>query len=237
MTTADNAAIFAAGLNKRYESIDGAALIDALVHQEFQGRIAVLSSFGSESAALLSLVAEVDPSLPVITLDTGKLFEETIAYRETLIRRLGLRDVRIVRPAASTVAAEDSDGMLWYWDPDRCCGMRKVSPMAGALAAFDAVISGRKRYHGEMRSFLPLFEAVDGQIKVDPLARWSPTQVETLFAARALPRHPLVARGYKSVGCEPCTIPVEGDDIRAGRWAGRMKTECGIHLAAKPAAA
>ncbi len=237
MIMAPDAAAKAAELNQRYENLDGTALIDALIHKEFQGRIAVLSSFGVESAALLALVAEVDPTVPVVTLDTEKLFEETPAYRDTLVRQLGLTDLRIVRPAAAAVAEQDADGMLWYWDPDRCCGLRKVQPMSGALAGFDAVISGRKRYHGAMRSFLPLFEAVDGKVKIDPLARWSPSEVDAIFAARDLPRHPLVPLGYKSVGCEPCTQPVEGDDVRAGRWAGRMKTECGIHLSRKPAAA
>ncbi|HTH97424.1 MAG TPA: phosphoadenylyl-sulfate reductase [Stellaceae bacterium] len=228
--TAFDAAARVAALHERYENLDGAALIDALAHREFPGRVAVLSSFGAESAALLSVVAEVDPTVPVIFLNTNKLFEETLEYRDTLVRKLGLTDVRSVQAKAAVVNEADSDGMLWYWDPDRCCALRKVQPMNDALEGFDAVISGRKRYHGDLRSFLPLFEAVDGRVKVDPLARWTPEQVRELFEARELPQHPLVAKGYKSIGCEPCTIPAEGDDVRAGRWAGRAKTECGIHI-------
>jgi len=234
--TAFDAVAKAAELNQRYEKLDGSALIGALIGEEFQGRIAVLSSFGSESAALLSLVADIDRSVPVIFLDTGKLFDETLAYRDTLIHKLGLTNVRSIQPAPATVAENDADGMLYYWDPDRCCAMRKVAPLNEALEGFDAVISGRKRYHGALRSFMPLFEGIDGRVKVDPLARWTPNQVQAVFEAKALPAHPLVAQGYKSIGCETCTAPAEGDNIRAGRWAGRAKTECGIHLSSEAVA-
>jgi phosphoadenosine phosphosulfate reductase len=234
----NDAALRAADLNLRYENIDGTALLRALIREEFPGKIAVLSSFGAESAVLLALVAEVDPAIPVIFLDTGKLFEETLAYRETLTRMLGLTDVRIVSPAADAVEAQDPEGVLWYWDADRCCALRKVQPMNRAVAGFDAVISGRKRYHGALRSFMPLFEAVDGRIKVDPIAHWSREQVDEAFASRRLPRHPLVAEGFQSIGCAPCTqVLGDAENVRAGRWAGRPKTECGIHLSTAQASA
>jgi phosphoadenosine phosphosulfate reductase len=233
----NDAALLAANLNDRYETADGTALLRALIREEFPGRIALLSSFGAESAVLLALAAEIDPAIPVIFLDTGKLFEETLAYRETLTRTLGLTDVRIIAPNAAELAEQDPDGSLWYWDADRCCALRKVAPMGRALAGFDAVISGRKRYHGALRSFMPLFEAVDGRVKVDPIARWSREQVDEAFSIRGLPRHPLVAEGYQSIGCQPCTQAVgTDDDVRAGRWVGQPKSECGIHLSMDSAA-
>ena len=218
-------------LNKRYEGVDGQKVLRALIEDEFRGRIAVLSSFGAESVVLLDVVAEIDPSVPVIFLDTGKLFAETITYRDDVIEHLGLSDVRIVTPDPVQIEARDPEGILWYWDPDSCCALRKVEPLPSAIVEFDAVISGRKRYHGAMRSELALFEAVDGHVKTDPIASWTKEQVMARFESRRLPRHPLVAKGYPSIGCEPCTSQVaEGGDVRAGRWAGTMKTECGIHL-------
>jgi phosphoadenosine phosphosulfate reductase len=218
-------------LNKRYEGVDGQSVLRALIEDEFLDRICVLSSFGAESVVLLDVIAEIDRCVPVIFLDTGKLFAETIAYRDEVVSHLGLSDLRIVKPDPVQIEARDPEGILWYWDPDSCCALRKVEPLPSATRVFDAVISGRKRYHGAMRSELSLFELVDGQIKTDPLASWTKEQVAARFEARKLPRHPLVAQGYPSIGCEPCTSQVaEVDDVRAGRWAGKMKTECGIHL-------
>lgn len=218
-------------LNRRYDGVDGQTVLRSLIEQEFAGKIAVLSSFGAESVVLLDVVAEIDRSVPVVFLDTGKLFAETIAYRDEVVAHLGLTDIRIVKPDPVQIEARDPEGILWYWDPDSCCALRKVEPLPSAIREFDAVISGRKRYHGAMRSQLALFEAVDGHIKTDPIASWSREQVMARFESRQLPRHPLVAQGYPSIGCEPCTSRVaEGDDVRAGRWAGKMKTECGIHL-------
>ena len=224
----DSAARLAAELG----SLDGTQLIEPLVRRVFPGRIAVVSSFGTESAVLLALVAEVDPSVPVIFLDTGKHFEETLDYRDRLTAELGLEDVRTVKPDWSHLLDRDPDGALWRRDPDACCRIRKVLPLARALAGFDAWISGRKRFHGGARRHLPAIEAEDGRVKVDPLAAWSPARIEAAFAARGLPRHPLSAEGYLSVGCAPCTRPTApGTDLRAGRWADLRKTECGIHLA------
>jgi phosphoadenosine phosphosulfate reductase len=208
------------------------ALLDALIHDEFPGRIALVSSFGTESALLLSLIAEVERDLPVIFIDTEKMFAETLEYRDQLTRRLGLTNVRTVSPSRVALADRDPNGELWQFDTDACCQLRKVEPLAIASAPFDALISGRKRYHGAIRRFIPRIEVVDGKIKVDPIAHWSQERVETEFVLRGLPPHPLKAEGYLSVGCAPCTIPVSGDSgsVRAGRWAGTGKTECGIHF-------
>ena len=219
-------------LNEIYGRLDGTSLLEPMIRREFPGRLAVVSSFGTEAAVLLALVAEIDPAVPVIFLDTGKHFEETLDYRDQLVSELGLLDVRSVKPDWSALLASDPDGSLWQSRPDACCHLRKVLPLRRALEGFDAWVTGRKRYQGEVRWDLPVIEAVDGRVKINPLAGWSLERVESAFAARGLPQHPLLADGYLSVGCEPCTKPTApGTDLRSGRWAGLAKTECGIHLA------
>ena len=218
-------------LARRYAGLDGRALLAPLIEREFPGRLAVVSSFGTESAVILAQIVEIDPNIPILFLDTGKLFPETLDYRDELVARLGLGDVRTIAPDPRSLAAADPDGMLWFTDPDSCCGLRKVEPLAMALDGFDAWVSGRKRYHGGARAALPLFELDDcGRVKINPLSGWSKGRVEAEFAARNLPRHPLEAQGYPSIGCLPCTDPVDPDaPMRAGRWYGLEKTECGIH--------
>ncbi len=227
----DGLARHARRLRDTYGDLDALGLLAAMIGCEFGGRIAVVSSFGAESAVLLDLVARVDPATPVIFLDTGKLFPETLAYRDVLVARLGLTDVRTVAPDAAALAGGDADGALWRDAPDACCHLRKVLPLERALAGFDAWITGRKRFHGGERADLETIEAIDGRIKIDPLARWSRAAVDAAFAARDLPRHPLVARGYSSIGCRLCTRRAGDDDLRSGRWAESGKTECGIHRA------
>ena len=204
----------------------------------FAGRIAVVSSFGAESAVLLALVADVDPSTPVVFVDTLHHFSETLAYRDTLARRLGLTDVRSVGPTNAALAAADPTAELWQYDPDACCSLRKVTPLDRALAPFDAWISGRKRHQSQTRAALPLSEQADGKTKLNPLAAWTAAQIEAEMVRRRLPRHALSLAGYPSIGCATCTRAVAaGEDPRSGRWAGTGKTECGIHLSHDPAAA
>jgi phosphoadenosine phosphosulfate reductase len=219
-------------LRENYGSLDGTELLAAMT-RVFPGQLAVISSFGAEAAVLLALVAEVDKALPVIFLDTCELFDETAAYQRQLTGFLGLRDVRVVRPTAEALRQADE---LWQSDPDACCRLRKVEPLARARAEFAALIDGRKRFHGGGREAIQTIEAdADGLIKISPLARWDHAQIEAAFAERGLPRHPLVAQGYRSVGCWPCTRPTRPDEpIRAGRWAGSVKTECGIHQPGRP---
>ena len=218
-------------LTDRYGKLDGADLLRPVLETEFPGRIALVSSFGAEAAVLLQIAAEIDRHLPVIFLDTGKLFGETLRYRDQLVKRFGLTDLRVIRPLEAEVEAADPQGVLWDSDPDGCCGVRKVEPLRRALAGFDAWISGRKRFHGALRTFLPVIELSGAKIKINPLARWSKLRIEEEFASHGLPRHPLEADGFLSIGCLPCTGRVApGADHRAGRWAGREKTECGIHL-------
>jgi len=198
--------------------------------EEFRGRIALVSSFGAESAALLHLVASVDPATPVLFIDTEKHFVQTGAYREELTVRLGLINVRPIRPDRDEATRIDPKGDLWKRDNDACCALRKVRPLARALEGFDAWITGRKRMHGSLRAFLPLVEAAASHIKINPLARWSAEELAAYVDAHDLPPHPLVESGFSSIGCWPCTAPTApGDDVRAGRWRGLAKTECGIH--------
>ena len=192
--------------------------------------LALVSSFGIRSAALLKVMADVDPAIPVIFLDTGWLFEETLAYRDTLIEKLGLRDVRSIKPLEQTLSREDPDRELWFSDPDACCFIRKVEPLKRALAPFRGWINGRKRFQGGLRADIPVVEDDGARLKFNPFANVSREAIEAIFAEAKLPPHPLAASGYLSVGCMPCTSRTSPDeDARAGRWRGRAKTECGIH--------
>lgn len=219
-------------LRARYGDADAATLLAGILVDALPRRVALVSSFGAEAAVLLHMVAGIDPGTPVIFLNTGKLFVETLRYRDLLVNRLGLTDVRSVAPSPERVERMDGDGVLWYGNPDMCCLIRKVEPMRQALAGFAGWITGRKGFHGGERAGLPAIESTDdGRLRFNPLAAWQKADVDAYFQAHDLPRHPLEARGYASIGCVPCTDRVHaGEDPRAGRWRGREKTECGIHL-------
>lgn len=221
----------AADLMKRYGHLQGVSLIEPMVHEEFNGKITMTSSFGTEAAALLALVAEVDANLPIIFLDTRKLFGETHTYREQLVDQLGLTNIKIMRPDENKLKADDPDGMLFASDVAKCCYLRKVEPLQRALTGYDAWLTGRKRFHGGERDALPAIETAGTRIKINPLAGYKPEDIDDIFEHRALPRHPLQAEGFLSIGCMPCTDRVDPGttDVRAGRWAGQDKTECGIH--------
>lgn len=225
-----------AELTARYGRLDGAALLGALVNEQFPGRIAVVSSFGTESAVLLAMAAEADPSFPVFFINTGKLFGETLRYRDTLVAALGLTDVRTIGPTPEDLAAGDPDSLLFTRSHDACCHLRKTVPLDRALSGVDAWVTGRKRFQASTRAALPLFEDEEGtgRIKVNPLAFWDRERIENEFTRRGLPRHPLEADGFLSIGCFTCTERVApGADPRSGRWAGSAKTECGIHTLSK----
>lgn len=207
-----------------------AEVIAAALRAVGRERLALVSSFGTESAALLKVMADVDPAIPVIFLDTGWLFEETLAYRDTLIATLGLRDVRSIKPLEETLTREDPERELWFSDPDACCRIRKVEPLARALAPFSAWINGRKRFQGGLRADIPVVEDDGIRLKFNPFANISREDIEAIYSLAKLPPHPLAASGFLSVGCMPCTSRTSaGEDARAGRWRGRTKTECGIH--------
>jgi phosphoadenosine phosphosulfate reductase len=218
-------------LNNLFRGVSTTEMLRTVLTEHMVGDVAIVSSFGAESAVLLHLVASIDPSVPVIFLDTGKHFPETLAYRDQLAAKLGLTDLRIVTPDAATIAKRDETGLRWSYDPDGCCEIRKVIPLEAAMAGFDASFTGRKAFQASTRNALPRFE-VDkaGKLKVNPLADWTKADLDAYFAEHELPRHPLEAEGYLSIGCAPCTNKVKpGEDPRSGRWAGWDKTECGIH--------
>ncbi|MDB5503663.1 MAG: phosphoadenylyl-sulfate reductase [Tardiphaga sp.] len=207
-----------------------AEVIAAALRELGRDKLAVVSSFGTQSAALLKVMADVDPAIPVVFLDTGWLFEETLAYRDTLVATLGLSDVRSIQPLEETLQHDDPERDLWFANPDACCRIRKVEPLARALAPFSGWINGRKRFQGGLRAAMPVVEADGVRLKFNPFANVSREDIELIYASAKLPPHPLAASGFYSVGCMPCTSrTAPGEDERSGRWRGNAKTECGIH--------
>jgi phosphoadenosine phosphosulfate reductase len=226
-----HAPTYAAAWDRAFGHLDGEALLEAMITRVFPERIALVSSFGAEAAVLLDMVARIDRSVPVLFLDTGKHFDATLTYRDILVRRFGLTDVRSLRPDPADLRHVDPDGNLHRHDPDMCCHIRKVAPLERALGGFDAWITGRKRFQGTDRSKIEPVEVADNRVKINPLAGWTAARIDEAFRHRGLPRHPLFDDGFLSIGCEPCTRRVrDGEDSRSGRWAGFGKTECGIHL-------
>jgi phosphoadenosine phosphosulfate reductase len=221
----------AAVLNARYHGLSGREIVVRTVEELFPGRVALVSSFGAESAVLLHLVASVNRSVPVVFMDTLRLFPETLAYRDALVERLGFTDVRTITPDPAALKASDPFKALWMTNADLCCHIRKTEPMQRALQGFDAWFTGRKRFQAATRAEIQSFEPDGDRVKVNPLASWSSIELNTYMITHDLPPHPLVAQGYPSIGCMPCTSKVmPGEDARAGRWRGLDKIECGIHI-------
>jgi len=222
----------AQALDAALTGLDAAGAIRRVLADIYPGESCVVSSFGAESAVILHLVAQAAPNTPIMFLDTGQLFDQTLAYRDALQTRLGLTDIRTLTPNPDHLTADDPDGTLHQTNPDLCCHIRKTLPLISALRPFKVWISGRKRHHGGDRTALPRVEIQDGKLKLNPLYDWGRDEIQAYFDAHDLPPHPMVAEGYPSLGCRPCTSPVSDPkaDPRAGRWAGQDKTECGIHI-------
>lgn len=221
-----------AALNARYRHHSGVSVLRHALGDSDTGAIAMVSSFGAEAVALLHMVSVIDRSTPVLFIDTEMLFPETLQYQRDVAAFLNLTDVRVIRASRTATSAHDPDGTLHGSDPDACCALRKTLPLAHALAPFDAWVTGRKRYQSGTRAALEFFEAEGAhRIKINPLAHWRTEDTAEYMLQNRLPRHPLVARGYPSIGCDPCTSPVtDGEDPRAGRWRDTAKEECGIHF-------
>ncbi len=220
-------------LNTRYRHHSATAVLEGALRDPEAGDIAMVSSFGAESVALLHLVAMVDRSVPVLFIDTLLLFAETLTYQQEIAERLNLSDMHIIRASDEVINQRDPYGALKFTNQDACCLLRKTEPLNQALDGFDGWITGRKRFQSGSRAALEFFEleAETGRIKVNPLAHWAPEDVRAYMDENRLPRHPLVAQGYPSIGCAPCTTKVaEGEDPRSGRWRGQQKEECGIHF-------
>ena len=211
--------------------LSGEDLLRPMIRRVFPGRIALVSSFGTEAAVLLHMVSRIDPETPVLFIDTGKLFAETHGYRQRLAAQFGLADVRTLHPAPRRLEIDDPAGTLWSRDPDACCDTRKRQPLERALSGFEAWITGRKRYQDATRADLDAVERSGDHVKINPLIDWSADQVSAYMVLHDLPAHPLQAQGYPSVGCTHCTSTVQdSEDARAGRWRGQATTECGIHF-------
>jgi phosphoadenosine phosphosulfate reductase len=221
-----------AALNKRYRHHSATAVLEHALKDPELGSVALVSSFGAESVVLLHLVSVLAPQTPVIFVDTRMLFQETLDYQHELAEKLHLCDIRTIRARKTRTDFEDPDGTLHQFSTDACCNVRKVEPLEHALQGFDGWITGRKRFQNADRGTLDFFENEgDFRIKVNPLAHWGREDLEDYITNNNLPRHPLVAKGYPSIGCAPCTSPVKpGEDPRSGRWRGQAKTECGIHF-------
>ncbi len=221
-------------LNRMFRGQETQELLRNLIEDNVAGDIATVSSFGAESAVLLHLISEVAPGLPVLFLDTGKHFPETLKYRDDLIAHLGLTNLVNLTPDSGELAAKDETGLRWSYDPDGCCDLRKVRPLARALDQFDATLTGRKAFQSATRANLPRFEIdqsdAQGRLKINPLIDWDADMIAAYREQHKLPAHPLVADGFPSIGCSPCTHRVApGEDPRSGRWKGWDKVECGIH--------
>ena len=220
-------------LNRMFRGSETEEWLRAVIEGDIVGDMALVSSFGAESAVLLHLVSAIDPSIPVLFLDTGKHFPETLAYRDELTDLLGLNRVDVY-PDLADLQSRDGTGLRWSYDPDGCCELRKVRPLEKALAPFDASLTGRKAFQSSTRANLPRFEVdnsdAQGRLKVNPLIDWKAEDIAAYMSVHELPRHPLVELGFPSIGCSPCTRAVApGEDPRAGRWSGWDKVECGIH--------
>ena len=213
------------------ENASPQAIVAAALAHFGHGEVATVSSFGADSAVLLHMIAQIDRHLPIVFLDTGKHFGETLQYRDDLVADLGLTDIRVVGPDKTTLGTIDPAGNLHKSNVEACCAVRKVEPMARGVAPFKAWFTGRKRFQAGTRAAMPVFEPVETRIRINPLANWDGEKLATYMRDHALRENPLVEFGYFSIGCFPCTQPTQpGDDPRAGRWAGQAKTECGIHL-------
>ncbi len=220
-------------LNNMFRGRSTNEMLRSIFSDNLIGEIALVSSFGAESAVLLHLVSSIDKNIPVIFLDTGKHFSETLAYRDLLVERFGLNLINL-NPEESDVEKQDGNGLRWSFDPDGCCHIRKVLPLEKEMAKYDASISGRKGFQSKTRNALPRFEIdtsdAHGRLKINPLADWTKEQLDPYITEYDIPPHPLVEQGYPSIGCSPCTSKVaEGEDPRSGRWKGWDKVECGIH--------
>lgn len=200
-------------------------LILAWATQAFGDSLAIVTSFQKTGIVTLHMLREVAPDAAVLTLDTGNLFPETVAYIDELQAAWNLNLVRVHPPAK---APRD----MWQYDVDTCCQQRKVEPLAAALSGYRAWVAGIRRDQTDNRMAVPVITRDRrGMIKLAPFATWDEAMIDAYIVTHDIPLNPLYAQGYTSIGCAPCTRPVNGnEDPRAGRWSGTPKTECGIHV-------
>jgi phosphoadenosine phosphosulfate reductase len=228
--------------HSNYNHLEAEKLIEAANKFFSDGSLVSFSSFGSYSSLMLDMVAKVNNNLPILFLETGKHFPETLEFVEQVKTSLNLKNIVALTPDEKILKNVDPEGDLWKVHVDRCCWIRKVEPLDRYIEANNivSVITGRRAYQTKEREKMELVEMDDkGKIRLNPVAFWSKDKIKEEFAKRNLIQHPLVAKGYPSIGCAPCTRAVNpGEDERSGRWAhvadyqpnSLQKTECGIHL-------
>lgn len=230
-------ALSAAQVNEAAASLEGKPAEEILSwsFRQFTGRIGISTAFGAEGCLLIDLAVKVDPKVPVFYIDTGFAFAETTALKAKIEQKYGIA-IQVFEPVQSVAEQAATHGeKLHDRDPDRCCALRKVEPLQRALGGLDSWISARRRDMASTRVNIPVLELVlqaDGRqlVKVNPLAAWNRTDVWKYILANEVPYNPLYDEGFASIGCWPCTRAIKpGEDERAGRWAGKGKTECGIH--------
>ncbi|HSW12760.1 MAG TPA: phosphoadenylyl-sulfate reductase [Solimonas sp.] len=212
-------------LNEKYAPLDFEARIRALYHDFAEDKVLVTSSFAATSAYFLHIISRLRPSQRVAFIDTGYHFAETLAYKDFLIAEFGLEvfDLKAEDWKHQFTVSEQT----WQRDPDFCCSVNKVEPLEAAKPAYHIWVSSLMRWQTDHRATLPIFEERRGILKFNPLIDVTREQRDAYILEHALPMHPLVEKGYSSIGCTHCTVPGDG---RAGRWQGKPKTECGLHL-------
>jgi phosphoadenosine phosphosulfate reductase len=215
------------GLNEELELLEAHDILK-WAFETFGSRVAISSSFQTQSMPLLHMVARYIPEVPILFLDTGFHFPETLAFRDQIIEEWGLNVINL-RYSEGHGEFQRRYGALYQRDSDMCCYLNKVEPMREALEQYDAWISGIRRDQTENRANTPVIQQrSDGLYKICPMVSWTSRDITTYTNRNELPVHPLLSEGYMSVGCAPCTKPTFGS-YREGRWAGSGKTECGIH--------
>ena len=215
---------------KLYSKLEAPDLLKIMINKIFKNKIVLTSSFGAESIVILDLVSKINKNLPIIFLDTEKLFSETFNYLSKVKSFLKLKNIKVQKPLLKDLKLHDPKGSLHKSDPNLCCKIRKVIPLQKAIEPYDAWINGRKRFHGLDRADIKKIEKLNSVIKINPLADWDFKKISSYINKHKLPEHPLSKKGYKSIGCFPCTSKVsEHDSHRSGRWKGLKKDECGIH--------
>jgi phosphoadenosine phosphosulfate reductase len=223
--------VFAAASRELAEATPQAILRWAV--QKFHPRLTMATAFGAEGCCLIHMLAEIEPGVRIFNLDTGYQFPETLALREQIRDRYGI-EIQFVRPELSVAEYEEEHGgPLYVHRPDQCCHDRKIEPLRRAVAGYDAWVSAIRRDQTEHRAAAGVvqWDAKFGLVKVNPLLSWTKKDVWAFIVKHDVPYNPLHDRGYPSIGCWPCTRAVaDGEDERAGRWAGRVKKECGLHV-------
>ena len=194
-------------------------------------RLFATSSFQTNSVVLLHVISRIDKSIPIYFINTGYHFPETIRYKDMITKLLGLRVIDLLPHVPKAMQCNAAGDLMFTFDPDYCCYLNKVQPVEALLELYDVWISGVRGQQSSVRKSFREEEPIKHHtMRYHPLLQWAAEEMDVYIYLHNLPLHPLEKRGYKSIGCEPCTRPANGDDLRDGRWSGMKKTECGLHL-------